>query len=195
MIPRIKVRTEISYLINVWGKEDESNSSIYMLWRTLSTSLFLFKKPMNQAYVTIRCKNLRLLNLLLYWKARRSQPENQTSQISEPRLYLRRQHWGWCCCQEPQLCLPPAAWPLLWPPPRLCYHKHVSLPGYFYPSSVSQCSSPQVPGSAQGREQTAGTKGRAALLLLLAARTSLTFMVFGENNHLMHSIHSLPMFL
>lgn len=50
----------------------------------------------------------------------------------------------------------------------------------------------QMPGSAQGREQTAGSRGRAGELLLFAARTNSRFMVLGENNHLMHS---LPLFL
>lgn len=53
----------------------------------------------------------------------------------------------------------------------------------------------QMPGSAQGREQTAGSRGRAGELLLFAARTSSRFMVLGENNHLMHSTRSLPLFL
>lgn len=53
----------------------------------------------------------------------------------------------------------------------------------------------QTPGSAQGKEQAAGSEGRAILLLLFPARTSLRFMVFGENNHLMHSTDSLPVFL
>lgn len=195
MIPRIKVRTEFPYLINanVWGKEDENNSSIYKLWRTLSTSLFLFKQPMNQHYVAIGCKNHNLLNLLLYWKTQRSQPENQSpSNFREPRLYLCRQ-----CCR---LVVLPRATAL---PPSLpgpcsgllraitnTFLCQVSSTPAQFPSAAHQ-----VPGSAQGREQTAGSRGRAALLLLLAASTSLRFMMLGENNHLMHSIHSPPMFL
>lgn len=50
----------------------KNNFSIYMLWRTPSTSLFLFKQPMNQLYLTIGYKNPHLLNFLLYWKAQRS---------------------------------------------------------------------------------------------------------------------------
>lgn len=65
MIPRIKVRTEIPYLINAWGKEDENNSSIYKLWRTLSTSLFLFKQPMNQPYVTTGCKTVSWISFYI----------------------------------------------------------------------------------------------------------------------------------
>lgn len=85
MIPRINARTEYPYLINanVWGKEDENNSSIYKLRRTLSASLFLFKQPTNQPYVAVGCKNLSHLNLLLYWKAQRSQ-DRSPSKPREP---------------------------------------------------------------------------------------------------------------
>lgn len=57
MIPRFKVRTEIPYLINIWGKGGWEQL-LYMLPRTLSTSLFLFKQLMNQFYVTIGYKKV-----------------------------------------------------------------------------------------------------------------------------------------
>lgn len=101
MIPRIKVRTEIPYLINAWGKEDENNSSIYKLWRTLSTSLFLFKQPMNQPYVTTGCKTLSLLNFLLYWKARSL--KTKPLQFPSRGCTFAGSAAGWRCCQEPQL--------------------------------------------------------------------------------------------
>lgn len=87
MIPSIKAGTEIPYLINanVWGQEDENNSFTCMLWRTLSASLFLSKQPMNQHYVTTGCRNLHLLNLLLYWEAQGVRLKTRTPQFQRAR--------------------------------------------------------------------------------------------------------------
>lgn len=55
MIPRIKVRTKVLYLINanVLGKNqlDENNSSVSVLWKNLSTA-FLKKKQTNKQTTT-----------------------------------------------------------------------------------------------------------------------------------------------
>jgi len=61
-----------------------------------------------------------------------------------------------------------------------------------------QCSSPHGYTNAwvSTRERTNCWRHReGAALLLFATRTSLRFTVFGENSHLMHSMHSLPVFL
>lgn len=176
--------------------------------RATNLSVYIVENPLNSIFLTTNrsayitwLQAVKILHNLLwelpYWRTQRNQPKNQrlksqaTKAIASPIILWAGSATKSHSSASPQLGTCSGLLPHAITNTFLC---QVSFNPAQYPNAVHHMAT-RMPGSAQGREQTAGSGGRPALLLLFAASTSLRFMVLGENIHLMHSSHSPPVFL